>query len=159
MTRGRPWTQKSKLNKCLLYLEGCPNVDMPMWTGFFGLPHWTRYSLVRKKKAWDAFATAQWLWPLPGIDDSQVGTLLFCWSDTGAGCPGRQLHDVESPFLETFKTQTWLSPDWPALAGLGDLQSSSQPQWLWYFRVISDSCLLKTYIPLRSEIMRSFILH
>jgi len=42
MTRGTPWSQQRLLSKCLLYLEGCPSVDRPMWTGFFGLPHWTR---------------------------------------------------------------------------------------------------------------------
>lgn len=90
----------------------CPHVDRPMWTGSFGLPHWTRYSLVRKKKAWDASGIAQWLWVLPGIEDSQVGTSSFLmgrvvqhWSS----CPGRRWTLRSWRHSKPSRTPSWVT--------------------------------------------------
>lgn len=102
MTRGRPWTQRRQLNRCLLYLEG--------WTGQCGQAflvshtgqdtHWSgRKELEMLLLQLDGFGFCQELRIVRSAPSSfvMVGVVQH-WSRLP-----RQ--DVESPCLETFKTQ------------------------------------------------------
>lgn len=112
--------------KLVCYVSrGCPSVNRLMWTCFFGLPHWTKHLLVRKRKVRDAFGAAQWLWLLLGTVDGQIGTLLFGYHPAlewaaQAGCRVSILRDIQDP-MES-------GPEQPTLAGLGDIQRSFQHQ-------------------------------
>lgn len=115
-----------------MYLEGV--LVWTSWCGhaFFGLPHWTKHLLVRKRKVRDAFGAARWLWlllsamMLDALLDGQIGTLLFGYHPAlewaaQAGCRVSIHRDIQDPME--------FGPEQPTRAGLEDIHRSFQHQW------------------------------